>query len=544
MAVQERASTLADIQTWRQQMIHGVLRAVVIVGIPAVVVGSYDAYESQIFWVIPFYVIAYVVAVLVTFLRRVSFAFQAGVILGVVYVLAILDLFSAALTGDALPYLVALPFLAAIFFGRREGILALVIVALTMTVFGWAFSTGYLSIPVEKQSSSATPARWLSGAAAVLMLGILLVNCLHLLFVRLIDALTQSRELARMEEQRSAAEQEQREFLQAMIAEYMVFVAAVARGDLTTQLSLDDDDRQNDPLAILGLNLTEMVDNLRDLATRIRDVVYSLSLSSTGILSATTQQASGANEQSAAIVQTTTTVDELKTIAEQSVARAQEVVGASQRTVAVSRAGQRAVQDAVGSMVQIKGRVEGIAENILALSEQTQQIGEIIATVNSIAAQSNMLALNASVEAARAGEYGKGFAVVAVEVRNLAEQSRQATAQVKTILSDIQKATNATVMATEEGTKDVEEGVRLAMQAGEAIEQLTQVIDESAQAAAQMVAGGRQQAAGVDQVALAMRNINQATAQGLESTRQAEKAARGLSDLAGSLAEIVEQYKI
>jgi methyl-accepting chemotaxis protein len=275
-----------------------------------------------------------------------------------------------------------------------------------------------------------------------------------------------------------------------------------------------------------------------------QQTVRDLSSSVAEILAATTQQASGASEQSAAIAQTTTTVDELKTIAEQSVSRAQEVAGASRRTVEVSRTGRQAVQDTIGSMGQIKARVEGIAENILALSEQTQQIGEIIATVNGIAAQSNMLALNASVEAARAGEYGKGFAVVAVEVRNLAEQSRQATGQVKAILSDIQRATNATVMATEEGTKRVEEGAELAGQAGAAIEELGMVIEESAQAAAQMVAGGRQQSAGVEQVAVAMQSINQATAQSLASTRQAEKAARDLNDLARSLSEIVKQYKL
>jgi methyl-accepting chemotaxis protein len=162
--------------------------------------------------------------------------------------------------------------------------------------------------------------------------------------------------------------------------------------------------------------------------------------------------------------------------------------------------------------------------------------------VNDIAAQSNMLALNASVEAARAGEYGKGFAVVAQEVRNLAEQSKQATAQVKAILSDIQRATNATVMATEEGTKSVDEGVSLAMQAGEAIEQLTGVIEESAQAAMQLVAGGRQQASGVEQVSLAMQNINQATVQSLSSTRETEKAARDLKDLSSRLSKTVAQY--
>ncbi|MCP4543835.1 MAG: hypothetical protein GY832_42520 [Chloroflexi bacterium] len=282
---------------------------------------------------------------------------------------------------------------------------------------------------------------------------------------------------------------------------------------------------------------------LQEVLSQLQEVTDHLNTTSTEILVATTQQASGASEQSAAIAQTTTTVDELKTIAEQSVTRAQEVTGASQRTVEVSRAGRQVVQETISSMAQIKGRVEGIAENILTLSEQTQQIGEIITTVNDIAAQSNILALNASVEAARAGEYGKGFAVVAVEVRNLAEQSRQATAQVRAILSDIQKATNATVMATEEGTKGVDEGVQLTEKAGEAIAQLAGVIQESMQAATQLVAGGRQQSAGVDQVALAMQNINQATVQSLASTRQAEKAARDLNELACRLTEIVRQYR-
>jgi methyl-accepting chemotaxis protein len=195
-------------------------------------------------------------------------------------------------------------------------------------------------------------------------------------------------------------------------------------------------------------------------------------------------------------------------------------------------------------MAQIKARVDVIEENILALSERTNQIGEIIDTVNSIASQSNMLALNAAVEAARAGEQGKGFAVVAQEVRDLAERSTQATAQVKAILSDIQRATNATGMATEEGKKGVDTGVQLVAQMGEAISQLAGVIDESAQSAMQMVAGGQQQTSGMEQIAVAMQNINQVTVQSMASTRQAEKSAQELNDLARSLAETVEQYQL
>ncbi len=340
-------------------------------------------------------------------------------------------------------------------------------------------------------------------------------------------------------------EQEQRERLQTTVQEYVDYMTQVARGNLATRLKLDGDGRgADDPLIVLGHQLNDTTASLQRMIVQVHNAASNLAAASAEILAATTQQASGASEQSAAISQTTTTVDEVKTIAEQASVRAQEVAGASQRTVEVSRSGQKAVQDTIGSMEQIKERVEGIAENILALSEQTQQIGEIIASVNDIASQSNILALNASIEAARAGEHGKGFAVVAVEVRNLAEQSKQATTQVKTILSEIQRATNATVMATEEGTKRVDAGVALVAQTRQAIEQLSGVINESAQAATQMVAGGRQQVSGVDQIALAMRNINQATVQSLASTRQAEKSAQNLNELARSLTATVTQYRL
>ncbi|HDQ73118.1 MAG TPA: methyl-accepting chemotaxis protein [Chloroflexi bacterium] len=344
-------------------------------------------------------------------------------------------------------------------------------------------------------------------------------------------------------ERRAATEMALRERLESTVQQYVDYMTEVAQGHLADRLSVDDGD-ETDPLTRLGHSLNDMAANLQQMIQQVQEAAVDLSSAASEILAATQQQVSGASEQSAAISQTTTTVDELKTIAEQSVSRAQEVVETAQRTSDVSRTGWQSVENTVESMITIKTQVEGIAENILALSEQTQQIGEIIATVNDIAAQSNMLALNASVEAARAGEYGKGFAVVAQEVRNLAEQSKQATAQIKAILSDIQKATNATVMATEEGTKSVDEGVDLATRSGEAIEQLAGVIDESAQAAMQMVAGGRQQASGVEQVALAMQNINQATVQSLASTREAEKAARDLNELATHLNEIVARYQL
>jgi methyl-accepting chemotaxis protein len=337
--------------------------------------------------------------------------------------------------------------------------------------------------------------------------------------------------------------EESRGYLQRTVDDYLAFIEQVAEGDLTTRLLLNGQD-DGDALLTLGHNLNNMVERLEEMTRQIREATANITRAAAEILSSTTQQASGANEQSSAISQTSTTIDEVKTIVEQAFTKAQAVAQQAQRTRDISQTGQQAIIDTVESMNQIKEKVEGIAENILALSEQTQQIGEITSTVNDIASQSNLLALNASVEAARAGEHGKGFAVVAVEVRNLAEQSKQATAQVKAILNEIQRATNAAVMATEEGTKGVDFGVQLTGQAGQTIEQLAANISDSANAAQQIVASAQQQTTGMEQIALAIENINQATVQNLSSIRQAEKSAQDLANVAQQLETLVARYKL
>ncbi len=336
-------------------------------------------------------------------------------------------------------------------------------------------------------------------------------------------------------------EQDQQAYIANYVDEYLRFITEVKAGNLSTRLSLNGG---TDALTVLGRHLNDMVDKISEITAQIRKSALNITDAATEILAAANEQSASASEQSSAISQTTATIDEVKTIAEQAFNRAESVAELAQRTNEVSQAGQVALAHMLESMSEIKERVESIAENILDLSGQTQQIGEITATVNEIASQSNLLALNASVEAARAGEHGKGFAVVAVEVRNLAEQSKQATAQVKAILNEIQRATNAAVMATEEGTKGVDYGVQLTDQASATMEHMTESISESAAAALQIVASSHQQATGMEQIALAMQNINYATMQNLAATNQTEKAARELAALAQKMEGLVDHYKL
>ncbi|GIW02314.1 methyl-accepting chemotaxis protein [Roseiflexus sp.] len=336
------------------------------------------------------------------------------------------------------------------------------------------------------------------------------------------------------------AEIESRRVLEATVAEYLAFTQRIADGDLSQRLEV----RQNGALGQLGEGLNAMVASLHAMTLQIQQANAAIASAAAEILAATTQQAASATEQSAAITQTSTTIEEVKAIALQTARQAAQVAQDSQTALQMARQGAKAVEETVNGMGQIRARVESIAQTILSLAEQTQAIRAITTTVAELADQSNLLALNAAIEAARAGEQGKSFAVVAQHVRDLAERSKAATVQVREILSDIQRATNAAVMVTEEGTKGVEQGVTLATRAGQVIHQMSGEVESGAQANVQMAAAAQQQTAGMDQIAQAMTSIQQATTQALASTRQAERAAQDLHTLAQSLQKTIAKYRL
>jgi methyl-accepting chemotaxis protein len=315
----------------------------------------------------------------------------------------------------------------------------------------------------------------------------------------------------------------------------------IAANDLSIDLSVDN---RKDEVGSLFRTFREMVDNLRRNVQEINEGVNLLGSSASQILAATTQVAAGTAETSTAISETTTTVEEVQQASKQSALKAKNVADSAQRVVKVSQNGQKAVEETVNSMNRISEQMDLIAQTVVKLSDQSQSIGGIIASVTDIADQSNLLAVNAAIEAANAGEHGKGFAVVAQEIKNLAGQSKQATLQVRNILNDIQKATSAAVMATEQGSKAVESGVTQSMQAGEAIRILGDSSNEAFQAATQIVASSQQQVIGMDQIGMAMQNINQAGTETAVSMLQSEKSARNMHELGQKLKIMVERFKL
>ena len=321
---------------------------------------------------------------------------------------------------------------------------------------------------------------------------------------------------------------------------FVEFVERVGQGDLAGQTAATGPDE----IGRLGANLNRMVDGLKQLARQSRDATSNLNAAAAEIRASTQEQAAGVEEQLAAVQETAATVDEITHAGAQVTKRAQEVIASAQATANTSAEGLRAVDETARVMDAIHEQADAVAQNIVALSEKTQAIGEIIATVNDISERSHLLALNAAIEAAAAGENGRSFTVVAAEMKLLADQAKDATNQVRSILSDVQRGINASVMLAEEAMKRVAAGKERTGTTQRTIGEITARIQESVQTFQQIVASTNQQQLGIEQVMGALQNIRQASQQTAAGTRQLDEAAGNLAGLAQQLLVLAERYRI
>jgi methyl-accepting chemotaxis protein len=324
------------------------------------------------------------------------------------------------------------------------------------------------------------------------------------------------------------------------LRDFMRFVEGIGRGDLTGKL----DARRKDELGGLAVHLNDMVASLNSIAAQTRTVTENLNAAAAEMQASVQQQAAGTSEQSAAIQQITTTLSEITRSGNQITDRAKTVAQSAEAAAVASRSGIQAVNETSRVMTGIREQAEKVAMNVVALTEKTQSIGAIIATVNDLSERSNLLALNAAIEAAAAGEHGQSFGVVAEEMKNLAGQAKDATVEVRALLGDIQHRIGTAVMQTEEAVKRVEGGRSQAEATEQTINELARSIEQSVATFEQIVAATGQQQVGIEQVTQSIHSIREASEQMAMGSKEVGQAAANLSALSDQLQRTVARYRI
>lgn len=260
-------------------------------------------------------------------------------------------------------------------------------------------------------------------------------------------------------------------------------------------------------------------------------------------VSLTNDLATSAAQAATAVEETRTVVGQVKETVSLSHDRAQGAVQDSLSIQTTYQAGQKSTEAVIKGMQRIQDCMNSIAESMVQLSNQTLQIGEIIMTVDSIAQQSNLLSVNAAVEAASAGEHGKGFVVVAREVKNLAMQSKKATAKVRVVLNEISAAATKATMDTEQGTKAVVDGQVLAGESSKAIRSLNENVMKTKNALDQIEQFAGEQLLGIEQIANAMNGLKEASDKNLVCSRDFSDALARLVSLNSTLVESAAEIR-
>lgn len=315
----------------------------------------------------------------------------------------------------------------------------------------------------------------------------------------------------------------------------------VSKGELNIVMPTCHDE---DEIGSLTVALDGMVDKVRTDTKQISDAIAVLTSSVGQIVVSTSQSAASSSQTAATVTETTVSAEEVRQTTMVATQKGRFVAELAQQAAQISLVGKNASEDIIQQMTTVREQMRAIASSMATLTDKSQAIAEITTSVDELSQQSNLLAVNASIEAARAGEMGKGFAVVAQEVKALSNQSKQATAEVRRILTDIQQAAGHAALSIEQGSRTVETAVRQSAEAGRSIESLAHSVAEAASAAAQIAAASQEQLTGIDQVVLAMQGIQEATKQHVDSSRQIEEAAQSLTAIQDVLETLVAKYKL
>jgi len=316
--------------------------------------------------------------------------------------------------------------------------------------------------------------------------------------------------------------------------------AIVVQGDLTQEIR----SRANDEIGDLANTFRLMVGKLREIPKAIWESTKLLEESVNKLQQSANAQGKTARLQATALQETQRTTVEIGRASRLAAQRTDAVLKHAERGEDLGKTGEAAVHQSLQALTDIRGQVQEIALRITGLSSRTVQVGNIAGTVKDLADQSNMLALNAAIEAVRSGEHGKGFGVVAREIRNLADQSIQATKRVRELLDDTNNATRQAIAITEAGATRIDAGLTQVKVSGEHLVDLSSIVRENSAALREISVAVSHQNEGIARIAEAIDEQSKMMDETIERLRITESLVETLKDVAERLIALVGEFRV
>jgi methyl-accepting chemotaxis protein len=320
----------------------------------------------------------------------------------------------------------------------------------------------------------------------------------------------------------------------------MVQDVAEGEGDLTKRLQVES----RDELGELAKWFNTFVDKLHGVISEVARSAEQVASASEEISATANQSADSARVQSDQTHQVATAMQEMSATVLQVSENSHKAADSADKAARAARQGGQVVEETLNTMRSIADSSKKAAARITELGKSSGQIGKIVAVIDDIADQTNLLALNAAIEAARAGEQGRGFAVVADEVRKLAERTTKATKEIAAMIESIQTETKHAVQAMELGSRDVQVGVEKTTASGAALEEIIQTAEGVGNMISQIATAAGQQSTATEEINTNVAQISNLTQQAAVSANQTAEACTGLSNLALDLNKLVGQVKL
>ncbi|MBJ6727501.1 methyl-accepting chemotaxis protein [Geomonas sp. Red875] len=315
---------------------------------------------------------------------------------------------------------------------------------------------------------------------------------------------------------------------------------ALADGNLTVSFQSNG----RDEIAHLATAFGRMAERLRETISRISDTSTRVAASSEQLSVTADQISAGAGEVASQTGTVATASEEMAATSGDIAQNCLMAAETSNRASETARSGVVVVQETISGMERIAEQVRVVAKSVESLGARSDQIGAIIGTIEDIADQTNLLALNAAIEAARAGEQGRGFAVVADEVRALAERTTRATREIGEMIKAIQQQTKDAVAAMEEGVSEVERGAASSLRSSDALQLiLTQIEDVTAQVN-QIATAAEQQTATTSEITTNIQQITQVVQVTTQSAAETAQASSVLSRESEQLRQLVSKFRL